>query len=206
MKKSFRSTASLMAVAASLALAGVAQAQTTNTSAKGSNNSGFAYGSGGSYFDFNAGKSDFSLDNGFGPFNSDKRDTAYSAHFGSYFNDILGMEIGYTDFGSVDRAGGRTKAQGINLSLVGKFAVSPSFNFLGKIGTTYSDTDTSANPLSGVQAGSDDGFGLSYGIGAELAFAPQWSAVVLVESHKLRFAGGNKDRVSLATLGVRYSF
>ena len=205
MKKSFRRTASLVAVAASFALAGVAQAQSTNTTTKAPNNAGFAYGSGGSYFDFNAGKSDFSLGNGFGFYNSDDRDTAYSAHFGSYFNDVLGMEIGYTDFGSVQRGGGNTKARGINLSLVGKFAVSPSFNLLGKIGTTYSDTDTSSAFGSGVQAGSDNGFGVSYGIGAEYAFTPQWSALLQYESHKLRFAG-SKDRVDLATLGVRYSF
>lgn len=203
MKKSFRSTASLLAVAASFALAGVAQAQTTTT--KAPNNTGFSYGSGGSYFDLNAGRSDFSLGNGFGLYKSDDRDTAYSAHFGSYFNDILGMEIGYTDFGSVERGGGNTKARGINLSLVGKFPVSPAFNLLGKVGTTYSDTDTSSRSGSGVTAGSDNGFGLSYGIGAEYAFTPQWSAVFLYESHKLRFASG-KDRVDLTTLGVRYSF
>ena len=206
MKKSFRNTASLLAVAASFALAGVAQAQTTTTNTKAPNNTGFAYGSGGTYFDFNAGRSDFSVGNGFNLYNSDDRDTAYSAHFGSYFNDILGMEIGYTDFGSVERGGGNTKARGINLSLVGKFAVAPSFNLLGKIGTTYSDTDTSSAIGSGVAAGSDSGFGLSYGIGAEYTFTPQWAAVVQIESHKMRFAGGNKDRVSLATLGVRYSF
>lgn len=206
MKKSFRNTAGLLAVAASLALVGVAQAQSTTTNTNPRANTGFSYGAGGSYFDLNAGKSDFSVGNGLGNFGSDDGDTAYSAHIGSYFNDNLGMEIGYTDFGSIDRAGGSTKARGINLSLVGKFPLSPEFNLLGKIGTTYSDTDTSSAPASGVVAGSDHGFGLSYGIGAEYAFTPQWSAVVQVESHKLRFAGGAKDRVSLATLGVRYRF
>ncbi|APW47195.1 outer membrane beta-barrel protein [Rhodoferax antarcticus] len=206
MKKSFRNTASLLAVAASFALAGVAQAQSTTTNTNARANTGFSYGAGGSYFDLNAGQSDFSVGNGLLPFTSDDGDTSYSAHIGSYFNDNLGMEIGYTDFGSIDRAGGRTKARGINLSLVGKFPLSPQFNLLGKIGTTYSDTDTTANPLSGIATGSDNGFDLSYGIGAEYAFTPKWSAVVQVESHKLRFAGGNKDRVSLATLGVRYSY
>lgn len=204
MKKTFRHTASLLAVAASFALAGVAQAQSSSNNAR--TNTGFGYGTGGSYVDLNVGESDFSVGNGFNLFSSDERDTAYSAHFGSYFNDILGMEIGYTDFGNIERGGGHTKARGINLSLVGKFAVSPVFNLLGKIGTTYSDTDTSASPISGIATGSDNGFGLSYGIGAEYAFTPQWSAVLQLESHKLRFAGGNTDRVSLATLGVRYSF
>ena len=198
MKKSLRITASLLAVAASFTLAGVAQAQNTNTTP--------SYRAGGSYFDINAGKSDFSLDNGIGIWDKDDSDNAYSAHIGSYFNDNVGMEIGYTDFGTVHRAGGSTKAKGISLSLVGKFPVSPSFNLLGKIGTTYSDTDTSANGLSGIQTGSANGFGVSYGVGAEYKFTPKWSALLQYEAHDVKFAGDNNERVSVTSLGVRYSY
>ena len=200
MKKSLRNTVSLMAVAASFALAGVAQAQSANASTTPS------YRAGGAYFDLNAGQSDFSLGNGIGIWDNDEGDTSYSAHIGSYFNDNVGMEIGYTDFGSVNRAGGNTKARGISLSLVGKFPVSPSFNLLGKIGTTYSDTDTSANPLSNVATGSANGFGLSYGVGAEYKFTPKWSALLQYESHEVQFAGDNNERIGVTTLGVRYSY
>jgi len=200
MKKSLRNTVSLMAVAASFALAGVAQAQSTNASTTPS------YRAGGAYFDLNAGQSDFSLGNGIGIWDNDEGDTSYSAHIGSYFNDNVGMEIGYTDFGSVNRAGGNTKARGISLSLVGKFPVSPSFNLLGKIGTTYSDTDTSANQFSGVATGSANGFGLSYGVGAEYKFTPKWSALLQYESHEVQFAGDNSERIGVTTLGVRYSY
>jgi len=208
MKKSLRITASLLAAAASFTLAGVAQAQATNgnSNTKVSANATPAYRAGGSYVDFNAGKSDYSLDNGIGIWDKDDSDNAYSAHIGSYFNNNLGMEVGYTDFGQVNRAGGSTKARGISLSLVGKFPVSPSFNLLGKIGTTYSDTDTSANPTSGIATGSDRGFGLSYGVGVEYAFTPKWSALLQYESHNLKFAGNNEERVDVTTLGVRYSY
>lgn len=206
MNKSLRSTASLLAVAASFALAGVAQAQTTTSNTNARTNTGFAYGAGGSYFDLNAGKSDFSVGNGIGNFRSDDGDTAYSAHIGSYFNDNLGMEIGYNDFGRIDRAGGSTRARGINLSLVGKFPLSPEFNLLGKIGATYSDSDTSASMFSGVATGSEHGFGVSYGVGAEYAFTPQWSALLQYESHDVHFAGGNKDRIGVASVGVRYRY
>jgi opacity protein-like surface antigen len=199
MKKSLRNTVSLLAVAASFALAGVAQAQSTNASTTPS------YRAGGSYFDINAGKSDFSLFNGSGIWDKDDSDNAYSAHIGSYFNDNVGMEIGYTDFGTVNRAGGSTKAKGISLSLVGKFPVSPSFNLLGKIGTTYSDTDTSAQDPT-VPTGSENGFGVSYGVGAEYKFTPKWSALLQYEAHDVKFAGDNNERVSVTTLGVRYSY
>ncbi len=199
MKKSFRNAASLLAVAASFTLAGVAQAQSTTTTTP-------SYGAGGSYFGLSAGQSDFSVGNGIGFWNTDDGDTAYSAQIGSYFNDNVGMEIGYTDFGTVNRAGGSTRARGINFSLVGKYALSPAFNLLGKIGTTYSDTDTSANLLSGVPTGSANGFGLSYGIGAEYAFTPKWSAVLQYDSHDVQFAGDHTDRIGVTTLGVRYRY
>jgi len=197
MNKSLRISASLLAVAASFAVVGVAQAQSTSATP--------SYMAGGAYFDLNAGQSNFSLDN-IAPWNTDNSDTAYSAHIGSYFNDNLGMEMGYTDFGTINRAGGSTRARGVSLSLVGKFPVTPAINLLGKIGTTYSDTDTSANPLSGVPTGSANGFGLSYGLGVEYAFTPQWSALLQYESHDIQYAGDNNDRIGVTTLGVRYRF
>lgn len=199
MKTSLRITTSLLAVAASFALAAGAQAQGTT------NKTGSMLAPGASYFDLNAGTSDFSLDN-VPNWSYDDKDTAYSAHIGSYFNENLGMEIGYTDFGTINRAGGDARARGLSLSLVGKFPVTPSLNLLGKIGTTYSDTDTSAVLGSGVQTGSANGFGLSYGLGVEYAFTPQWSALLQYESHDVQFAGDNTDRIGVTTLGVRYRY
>jgi opacity protein-like surface antigen len=146
------------------------------------------------------------LGNGIGIFGSDQGDTSYSLRGGHYFSTNWGMELGYTDFGSVSRAGGRTKADGINLSLIGKMPVSPSFNVLGKIGATYSRTDVSSNPASGIVAGSENGSGLSYGLGVEYAFTPKMSAVLQYESTDMKFAGDRKDRVGATTLSARYSF
>jgi opacity protein-like surface antigen len=161
---------------------------------------------GSSYVELGIGQSDYSLGNGIGVFDSDDGDTAYSIRGGSFFNANLGMEIGYTNFGKVNRAGGTTKAEGINLSLVGRMPVSPSFNVLGKIGTTYGHTNVSSNPASGVVAGSEKDFGLSYGIGAEYLITPQWSGVLQYESTKMQFAGDRSDRVGLTSLSARYRF
>lgn len=201
MKTSTRITTGLLAVAASFTLAVGAQAQAAKNNTYSS-----MVGAGGSYFDLNIGRSDYSLDNGIGVWDSDQGDTAYSAHIGSYFNNNVGMEIGYTDFGTTQRAGGSTTARGLSLSLVGKFPVTPAINLLGKIGTTYSDTDVSANASSGVATGSENGFGLSYGLGAEYAITPQWSALLQYESHEMKFAGGNDERLGVTTLGVRYRY
>lgn len=198
MKKSSRVISSLALVVASLAAVSGAQAQ----SSMGSN----LYGAGKSYIGLNAGESDFSLGNGTGVFGSERHDTAYNVYVGNYFSTNFGFELGYTDFGRVNRAGGRTKADGINVSLVGKLPLGDSFNLLGKVGTTYGRTEVSSAPGSGVAAGDESAFGWSYGVGAEYTFSPQWSAVLQYDEHDLKYAGDQRDRISAVTLGVRYRF
>jgi opacity protein-like surface antigen len=161
---------------------------------------------GASYVGVNVGKSDFSVGNGNGLFSSDNKDTAYGINAGSYINNNLGMELGFTDFGKINRAGGTTKAQGFNLSMVGRLPLSPQFNLLGKLGATYDRTDVSASPLSGVASGKETGFGVSYGLGAEYAFNPKMSAVLQYDAHDMKFVGTGNDRVSATTVGLRYKF
>ena len=162
-----------------------------------------------SYVGLTGGPSDFSrTQGGNGLFANEDRSTVYSLSVGNYFiNPNLGAEIGYTNFGSVGRGGGTTKAEGINISLVGKLPLSEMFNLLGKVGTTYSQTDVSANPASGGMAtGSNNGFDWSYGIGAELVFAPQWSAVLQYDEHFMKFAGSSSERISTTMIGARIRF
>ena len=203
MKYSRRLASSLVIACASFAAVTGAQGQ-TSASRSGS---GFSmYSPGSSYIGFNAGQSDFSLGNGTGLFSGDDKDTAYNIYAGSYFNPYLGLELGYTDFGKAKRGGGDTKAMGFNLSLVGKYPLGTSFNLLGKVGTTYGRTEVSSLPGSGISAGKENGFGISYGVGAEYLFTPQLSAVVQYDEHRLKFAGTGRDRIGAATLGLRYRF
>jgi OmpA-OmpF porin, OOP family len=197
MQSFFKTVSAALLSLAALSAATVAHAQNSNYS---------LYAPGASYIGLNAGKSDFSLGNGIGNFASDKRDTVYSIYAGSYFNSNVGLELGYTNLGKVSRAGGNTKAEGANLSLVGKLPLSSSFNLLGRLGTTYGRTDVSAVPASGVASGNESGFGVSYGLGAEYTFNPNWSAVIQYDAYDLKFPGTGRDRVSAATAGLRYRF
>ena len=201
MKKFHKTAASLILAATALTLAAGAQAQ-SSTADKNAQ----VYGAGSSYIDVGVGQSDFSLGNGIGIFGNDQGDKSYSLRGGRYFGENFGLEMAYTDLGSVNRAGGRTKADGINISLIGKVPLKPAFNLLGKVGTTYGRTDVSSNPASGVVAGSERGFGLSYGIGAEYVFAPKWSATLQYESQDMAFAGDRKERVGATSLSARYQF
>lgn len=201
MKQTQRILATFSVVTLSLLVTTSVQAQTA-TSAAGYS----VMAPGNSYVDLGVGRSEFSLSNGLGGFNADKRDNAYSLRAGSYVNNVFGMEVGYTDFGNINRGGGSTKANGLNLSLIGKFPLSEQFNILGKLGTTYSRTEVSAAALSGLATGKEDGFKVSYGLGVEFNFTPQWSAVMQYEEHKMKFVGGETDRVGLTSLSARYRF
>jgi hypothetical protein len=160
------------------------------------------------YIGFSGGPVDFTrISNGTGLYSRGDHDTAYSLMVGNYFlSPNLGMELGYTNFGSVARGGGNTKAEGINISLIGKMPVHPSLNLLGKVGTTYGHTDVSSAAGSGVSSGSESGFDWSYGVGAELVINPQWSAVLQYDEHYLKFAGNSSERLSTTTIGVRMHY
>ncbi len=197
MNKSHRHLVSSLCVAAAALAATGVQAQS----------SGSGSGSGNRHVGFNAGLTDYKLGDGTGVFGSDKRTTAYNIYVGSYFtNSDLGMELGYTDFGRVTRAGGTTKADGINLSLIGRLPLDNAFSLLGKVGGTFAHTDVSSAAGSGVTAGSENSFDWSYGVGAEYAMNRQWSAVLQYDEHYVKYAGNNRDRINITSLGVRYRY
>ena len=164
------------------------------------------YKPGSSYIGFNLGRADYSLGNGTGIFSSEQTGTSYGLNAGAYFNNYLGLEIGMNDFGDVARGGGTTQAYGFNVSLIGKLPLNQSFNLLAKLGTTYGRTEVTSRPGSGLAAGKEDGFGVSYGIGAEYLFTPSVSAVVQYDEHHLKFIGVDRERVGTASVGLRYRF
>ena len=163
------------------------------------------YTPGSSYIGLNAGRSNFKLGKGTGLFGSDTKDNAYSIYAGSYFNPNFGLELGYIDFGRVSRGGGTTRAQGANLSLIGKLTLSEAFSLTGRVGGTYSRTDVSSAFGSGVASGKESGFGVSYGVGAEYAFNNSWAAVVQYDEHDVRFIS-SKENINVLSVGLKYRF
>ena len=206
MKKLFQRASVLAVAVAALTTVASVQAQ-----AVGANNSTSAYALTGVpkiYFDVSAGQTDYRLGSGSGLFGSNNGSTAYAVSAGSYFTNNLGVELGYTDFGRISRGGGETRADGVTLKLVGKLPLGSQFNLLGKVGTTYGRTEVTSAAGSGISAGSDNGFGVNLGIGAEFLFTPNWSAVVQYDAHDMRFvsSSSDRDRVGIATVGIRYTY
>ena len=191
---------SIAVAAAAMAFIGSVQAQTTPSSGYSINSPGATY------LGFNFGQSEYRLNNGIGGFAADKRKNTYNIYGGTYFSEYLGAQLGYTDFDRISRAGGTTYANGFTVSLVGRLPVAPSFNLLGRLGTTYSRTEVSSNAASGIVPGNESSWGASYGVGAEYIFSPNWSGVLQYDEYRMKFAGTGRDKVNATSLGVRYRF
>jgi OmpA-OmpF porin, OOP family len=203
-----------VAVAVACAAMG-AQAQTGNSSATSSMPRSYS-GSGAErssvlpythdgYVGISGGRSKYDLNSGNVGLESDNTDNALKLYTGGFFHPNWGLEVGYVNAGKARRLGGETEAHGFNLSLVGRAPLSEQFDLFGKVGTTYGRTRTSGFSGLGVQTGKEDGFGLSYGVGARWSFNPQWAAVIEWESHKFKFSDGD-EAVKMTTVGLQYRF
>lgn len=195
----------LLAVALIMSADAYAQASTSGSGASTQNSTWYATG-GGAYMGFRVGRSDFGGRCGIGTFNCEDKGNAFSLFGGNMLNSHFGLEFGLTDFGRIDRAGGRTRAQGLNLSAIGRVPVGASFALFGKLGAIYGRTDVSSAAASGVVAGKESGFGPTYGGGASYDITPQLSAQLEWDQSNLRFAGSNREHINTTSIGLKYRF
>ncbi|MDP3759087.1 MAG: hypothetical protein Q8R01_01060 [Ramlibacter sp.] len=114
-----------------------------------------------------------------------------------------GVEMGYAESGRI--ALGEGRAQGLNLSLVGKAPLGQSLGVFGKLGTTGRG-DTPNYWGAGPAPGSGPAFGLSYGAGVSFAFTPRLSATLAWDSNDFRFTGSGREPVRSTSLGLQYRY
>jgi OOP family OmpA-OmpF porin len=156
------------------------------------------------YAGFNLGSSRYRLD--CGPAGCDQPDLAGQAYVGAMFNRFLGAEIGYLHMGEAGRGGGDTRAQGFNLSLVGRAPIGWGLGVVGRVGTTWGRTRVDAPPGGGIATGRASGWGPSYGLGVDWAFTDKWSAVLDWQRHRFDFAGDDNAWVRSTSVGLKYRF
>jgi OOP family OmpA-OmpF porin len=120
------------------------------------------------------------------------------------------VEASYVDLGTMARLGGETRAQGVDLSMVGRAKLASTVGVFGKLGTTYGRTDTSVMGAPGASAapfaGNEQGFGLSFGGGVSYDITKRLSATLEVDSHDFRFAGGGHEAVRSTNLGLQFKY
>ena len=102
----------------------------------------------------------------------DDTDNYWSLYGRSMASDYWGTELAYIDMGRMDRAGGTTRAYGLNVSLIGKLPIAQSLGLFGKVGALYGRTRTSTGTSADITSGNESGFGLSLGAGLSWDFSP----------------------------------
>lgn len=157
------------------------------------------------YLGIDFGQARYSTGCGFGGYRCKNPDLAGRIHAGGLFNDYVGVELGYVHMGSAERAGGRTSAQGVNFSLLGRYPIG-SLSMFAKVGATFGRTEVTADALSGLPTGVSKGWGGSYGAGLSYEMARSSALVIEWERHDFRFQGQGKREVQMTTLGYRYKF
>ena len=204
-------TASL---ACALAVAGAACAQGVGdtlpddtrtsgaTGARGS--SGWAPGGGRTAIGLNVGRSNFHAPCGT-VYACDDSDRYWTLYGRTMVTDYWGSEVAYLDMGQMDRGGGTTRARGLNVSLIGRVPIAPSFGAFGKLGAMYGRTRTTTAAGADIASGKDNGFGLTLGAGLSWDLTPQVSAVLEWDRYNFHFQGG-RDAVTAASLGLQYRF
>jgi OOP family OmpA-OmpF porin len=134
----------------------------------------------------------------------DHRDTAWKVYAGGKMNEVLGLEIGYTDFGRIAASGGETKAYAVPLSLVAGVPVGPVSVF-AKVGGLYGHTNVEASAESLVDRGHKTGWGWNYGAGAGYNISPNVQIRAEYERYKLDFVGG-RDDIDMVSAGLAFRF
>jgi OOP family OmpA-OmpF porin len=133
------------------------------------------------------------------------QDRATEVFAGTMIGGFWGAEMSFMNTGRMLRDGTEGRAQGLNLSLVGRTRLGSSLGVYGKLGTVYSRSETSFIGGSAVPLSGDQGFGLSFGAGVSYDFTPRLSARLEWDSHDLRFNGA-RDPVRSTSLGLQYRY
>lgn len=152
----------------------------------------------------NLGRSNFNVPCG-SVFACDDTDHYWSVYGRTMTNESWGAEIGFVDMGDMARAGGTTRARGLNVSLVGKVPIAQTFGVFGKVGGIYGRTRTSVGPGADIASGNENGFGLSVGAGLNWDFSPRLSAVLQWDRYHFRFRSG-RDPVNATSVGLQYRY
>ena len=124
---------------------------------------------------------------------------------GRPMGEVLGLEVGYTDFGRIRTLGGETDAWAVPITLTVGVPLGPRFDVMGKVGGLYGRTDVEADPDSIFDTGHKSGWGWTYGAAASFNITPTVAIRADWDRYKLDFIGGRRD-VDMLTAGVQFRF
>jgi opacity protein-like surface antigen len=139
----------------------------------------------------------------------DDTDVGWKVFGGYQFSRFLGVEGGYVDLGEASGTDtvsglGNVDAEmwGVFVSGVGTLPIGDRFGLFGKIGAAYTDIEVSSSTQG---SDSDDGIGLTFGVGGFMNILRNLS--IRLEWERFQDAGGDAELdVDLISVGVAYKF
>ncbi len=131
-------------------------------------------------------------------FNAD--DLGYKLYGGLTLLKFFGLEAGYVDLGKPDDAssGVTIEGTGWDVFAMGVLPLGSKFEFFGKAGLIYWDTDATFSGGGSPVNDSDDGVDIAYGLGASLKFGGFLAFRFEWESFEI----GNADEVDMVSIGL----
>jgi len=193
----FRNTIlSIACAGALLPIAAFAQGAGTTT---GSTSSPWSnLGASGPYIGFGVGRGKLHSSCPAG-FNCDLRDQSWRVFGGASFNNILGGEVGVMDLGNWDRGGGTTSARGVDAKLTAGWPIGENARIFGKLGVAYLRTNVTG---TGLTTGSDNKWGPTYGIGAQVGLGRNWAVRGDIDRYRAHLASG-WENIDMYTIGAQ---
>lgn len=139
-------------------------------------------------------------------FECDRKDTGFKVYAGGKVSEVVGFEIGYTDFGKIRVLGGETNAWAVPLTVSAGIPIGQRLNIFGKAGGVYARTDVKVSLDDSIsERGHRNGWGWTYGAGATFAITPTVQLRADWDRYKLDFIGGRRD-VDMLSAGVQFRF
>ncbi len=124
---------------------------------------------------------------------------------GGKFNNVFGLEVAYINLGKAEIAGGDMEAHGLNFSLVAGMPIGANSSVFGKLGTTYGRSKVSGT-VPAFRTGSEDDWGASFGIGAQIGLTDRWALRVDADRYRFKFVDTDRRNIDTFTAGVQYRF
>ena len=124
----------------------------------------------------------------------------------------LGLQLGHSGIQltcgrpafACERAWATGNVPGTQLSLVGRTRFGESVGLEGRVGTRFGPADTTVMGASAPLA--DRSQGLAYGAGLRWHFSRRGSATFGLDSYEQPLAGGGRETVRAATLGLQWHY
>jgi len=129
----------------------------------------------------------------------DDSSAAFALFGGYHLNEVLTLDLSYSDLGKAEKAGVKAEASAFSLGVLGKLPVQTNLTLFGKVGLSSWDID--ASDISGSVSDSD--IDVSYGVGADYDISSSTAVRFGVDFYSLNGADVEED-ISVFSIGFVY--